>query len=677
MSSVDDELRPVTVLFADVVGSTALGERLPPDEVKALIGECVSQMSRAVNEYGGTVQAYMGDGICAYFGVPSASEDDPERAARAALRILEVVGEYARDIDRAWGIDTFDVRIGIDAGQAAVGLVGVDPPERIAFGDANNVAARLQQLAAPGTIAVGEAAARRLEHRFDLEPLGRLPIRGRVEEVLARRLLGPAGAAESRSSVPLIGREVEIAQLRAVVEELATGRGQILMLGGEAGIGKTRLLDELRELAGPDVTWLDGNCLSYGGLPLWPFEQMLRGWLDLGDGDPEIAMRTKARARLGPLLGGELRAALSGLGRLLRVRLDPEADNVSSTPAHDVGTIERACRAWIHALATRPVIVAVEDLHWASPEAGTLAESLLPLTDQAAVLLVVTMRADPTSVAWRFRLRALGDYAHRTRELRLEPLRADAAGELVRMLSTGLLDEETAASVVERSEGNPLFVEELVRLLLEGGRLERRRTWTLTVGPTALPARLESLLVARMDALPESARRIAQMAAVIGRRFDVLVLEHVAGIERTSPDLLALIRAEIVREVRRYPDLECEFRHGLLHEAALSTLTPTRHRELAGRVAAAFEELLGTRATDDAERLAQYYVRSDRLDKAVVYLELAAFSALAAERPAHAAALLETAGRAATRLGDDQSVRRLEQARAALELQGLPAPSSA
>jgi predicted ATPase len=180
-----------------------------------------------------------------------------------------------------------------------------------------------------------------------------------------------------------------------------------------------------------------------------------------------------------------------------------------------------------------------------------------------------------------------------------------------------------------------------------------------------------------MDALPESARRIAQMAAVIGRRFDVLVLEHVAGIERTSPDLLALIRAEIVREVRRYPDLECEFRHGLLHEAALSTLTPTRHRELAGREAAAFEELLGTRATDDAERLAQYYVRSDRLDKAVVYLELAAFSALAAERPAHAAALLETAGRAATRLGDDQSVRRLEQARAALELQGLPAPSSA
>src|SRR5262245_43612588 len=163
-----DELRPVTVLFADVVGSTALGERLSPDEVKALVGECVTRMSRVVEEFGGHVQAYMGDGICVYFGVPSAHEDDPERAARAAMRILDVVEEYAADIRAAWGIDDFDVRVGINSGQTAVGLVGAAEPEQVALGDTTNVAARLQSRAEPGTIAVGEAAARRLGQRFRL-----------------------------------------------------------------------------------------------------------------------------------------------------------------------------------------------------------------------------------------------------------------------------------------------------------------------------------------------------------------------------------------------------------------------------------------------------------------------------------------------------------------------------
>src|ERR671915_2063277 len=161
-----DEMRLVTSLFADVVGSTALGERLGPDEVKALIGECVTRMARAVEEFGGTIQAYMGDGICAYFGVPTAHEDDPERAARAGLRILEVVGEYSTDIALAWGIPDFNVRVGINSGETAVGFVGAGDREVVALGDTTNVAARLQSEAAPGTIAVGEETARRLAHRF-------------------------------------------------------------------------------------------------------------------------------------------------------------------------------------------------------------------------------------------------------------------------------------------------------------------------------------------------------------------------------------------------------------------------------------------------------------------------------------------------------------------------------
>jgi len=655
----------VTALFADVVGSTALAERLAPDEAKALIGECVNQMSRAVHEYGGSVQAYMGDGICAYFGVPTAREDDPERAARAALRILEVVREYALDVERAWAIEGFDVRVGINTGKAAVGLVGAEEEQTVAFGDTVNVAARLEASARPGTIAVGDEAARRLSHRFVLEPLGKLPVRGRVEEVEVFRLAGPRDKDVVREPVPIAGRSAEVGRLRDAVGELAAGRGQVLLLVGDAGIGKTRILEELRSIVDDDAVWLEGRGLSYGGLPLWPFEEMLRTWLGVVEGEPDIAVRTKARARLGEVLGSRLPGALAPLGRLLRVRLDPE---YSPHTARDDSpeTVRQAFLLWIEALAAiRPVVVAVEDLHWASPAARDLADLLLGVTDRAAVLLVATMRPDPATEAARFRIRALGDYAHRTVELRLGPLTAEDSGALARSLAPGELDAETVATVVARSEGNPLFIEELVRLLLEGGALRRRRTWTLTVGETVLPARLENLLVARVDALQPDARRLAQIAAVIGRTFEEPLLERVAGAD-SAGDLLELVRAEIVREVRRYPELICEFRHGLLHEAALSTLTQARHRELAGLVGTALEEQLGDRAEDDAERIAQYFVRSTRLDKAVRYLELAADAWLPEDE--HAAELLEAARRVAAHAGDTDA-----EARIAARLVGLSA----
>lgn len=656
MSSHDDELRPVTALFADVVGSTALAERLAPDEAKALIGECVNQMSRAVHEYGGSVQAYMGDGICAYFGVPTAREDDPERAARAALRIVEVVREYARDVERAWGIEGFDLRVGINTGQAAVGLVGTVDAQTVAFGDTVNVAARLQSSAQPGTIAVGEQAGHRLSDRFVLEPLGKLAIRGRAKEVEVLRLVGPRDREEEHPHVPILGRDAEVERLRVATDELARGRGQVMLIVGDAGIGKTRLLEELRGIVGDDAIWLEGRCLSYGGLPLWPFEEMLRSWLGIADAEPEIAIRTKARARLGDPLADRLPDVLGPLGRLLRVRLD--ADLGPEATRSEAADSAQAVVTWIEALAqSRPVVVAVEDVHWALPAARELAELLLRLTDSAAVLLVTTMRPDPASEAARFRVRALGDFSHRAIELRLGPLADGDADAVARSLAQGALDDETIASVVARSEGNPLFLEELVRLLLEGGVMQRRRTWTLTVGESVLPARLENLLVARIDALPGSARRLAQVAAVIGRTFEEPLLERVADGD-IGADLLELVRADIVREMRRYPDLVCEFRHGLLHEAALSTLTPTRHRELAGRVGSALEAQLGEGALDASERIAQYYVRSDRLDKAVTFLEQAADAWGVGHE--HGVELLEAARRAAARDGDTEAEARIE-----------------
>ena len=612
-----DEVRPVTILFADIVGSTALGERLAPDEVKAVIGDCVTMMSRAVEEYGGMVQAYAGDGICAYFGVPAAHDDDPERAARTGLRILEVVAEYARDVKAAWGLADFAVRVGINTGQTAVGQVGAADPGQVALGDATNVAARLQSQAQPGTILVGEASARRLAHRFVLEPAEDLAVKGRSAPVPASRLVGPKPRGSDAGETPMAGRDEEMAQLLGALGDLVAGRGRIVLLLGDPGMGKTRLLGELRSLAEERVTWLEGHCLSYGGLAGWPFVEALLGWLDAEIGEPEIAVRTKARARLGALLGDRLETVLPGLGRLLRIRVGSEAD-----PA-EPGEIQKAYIQWLEALAReRPVVVALEDVHWADTSTRELAEAVLELAERAPVAIFLTQEPAPRSEGAALRLRALADHGHRTTEIALGPVDDEFAEEMLSAILGSEVDPVTRMGLVREAEGNPLYVEELARAFLEGGLEPRGRTWTVTVRADLLPPALENLLVARIDRLPAGARQLASTAAAIGRTFPVAALEKVAG-DAVEAGLTALLRAEIVREVRRYPDFECSFTHGLLHDAALSTLTPSRKRDLYAQIASTFESLYADSLDDQLERLAHYYAQAGNLPKAFEYAERA------------------------------------------------------
>jgi class 3 adenylate cyclase len=652
-----DEIRPVTALFADIVGSTGLGERLAPDEVKALVGECVTRMSRVVEQHGGVVQAYMGDGICAYFGVPAAHEDDAERAAWAALGIVDAVARYAVEVEQAWGIADLDVRVGINSGPTAVGTVGAADPATVALGDTTNVAARLQSAAEPGTVVVGGMTALTLEGRFALAPLGEVTVKGRAEPVHPYRLGGPIATHPVEPETPLVGRDLEIAQLRRAIEDVEAGRGSVLLIVGDIGMGKTRMLAELRRMATDGVEWLEGSTPSYGGRVAYgPFAAALRRWVGVSETDPDIVVRTRLRARVGPLFDEDA-ALLSYLGVVLGLAPDAGVEReLRSGPAEAVGEQVRAVfLAWLETLAgQRPVVLALDDAHWMDATTGMLADTVLGLTDRAPFLLALTLRPERGSEGWRVRLRALDEFAHRAAEVTLPPLEPAAIEVLIeRDLPPGKLGEKLRSQVVERAEGNPFFAEELAHMAAELGTA-RTQTWAMSANaPEDLPPALEGLLVARIDRLPASARRLAQVAAVVGRDFSVDLVERVLDTDDLDEDLGLLLRAGIVREQRRFPGFVCTFRHVLLQEAALDTLTPTARRELYGVVADAAEEL----ADDRPELLAFYRYRSETPERALPYLEEAARRCV---DPRRAAELWDRARRLAERIGDRAAVDRIQ-----------------
>ena len=654
----------MTALFADIVGSTGLGERMSPDEVKALVGECVTRMSRVIEEFGGTVQAYMGDGVCAYFGVPTAHEDDADRAAEAGLALLEMVGAYGGDVRQAWDIDEFNVRIGINGGLAAVGVVGSAQPQAVALGDTTNVAARLQAAADPGTIVTGETTAQRLMARFVLEPIGELALKGRAAPVSAWRVVRRKTTGRDHAQSPLVGRDGEAARLRRAADDLLAGRGQSLLLIGDAGIGKSRLLGELRESLGPGVTWLEGDCRAYGAVGLYqPFVEMIRAWLGIDHTEREIVVRTRLRARLPALYDGDAEDALMYIGHLLGVQPEPgHRDALRERDAEGLAASTRAAFCdWTLRLAKQaPAVVAIEGLHEADVATCEMLEELLELTDQAPVMIVMTARPERDTPAWRFRANAMTNFSHRFEELALGPISVEAAGQLLDVTAADVLDPATRDELVTRAEGNPLYLEEMAHAL--EAEAIRPRAWTVTVGTApGMPASLDALLIARMDRLDPEARALGQTAAVIGREFPARVLERVAGPEPFEAGMQGLLRAGIVREVRRYPELEYSFRHGLLQEAARSTLTQARRAAVCARVAAVFEELFADSLDERMEMLAHYHAQSGNLSKALEYLDRSADRAEGWGQRDEAVRLWQRALRVAERMDDAAAVARLRE----------------
>ena len=419
-------------------------------------------MVHAVEEFGGTVKDLAGDGILALFGAPTAHEDDAERALRAALRILDEVREFSRDVERSFGIESLAVRVGVNTGTVVVGPVGGGGRvEYGATGDAVNVAARLQGAAPPGEVLAGAETRRVAERHFAWGDRLSLDLKGKTDGVEAYRVNGALASARQGADTPLVGRERELASAAQAIEEIAAGTGSILFVSGEPGIGKSRFLAELRRIADQPL-WLEGRCVSYGeSMPYWPFRDLLREWLGLAADDPELRTRLALRRAAERIAGDAARDLLPYLGVLLGLTPDPDSrDRLSelSPEALQYRTFEVVRDLFEHLAATGPVIVVLEDVHWADPTSLQLAEQLLSVTEDAAVLLVITQRPDPDHASWGLRELAARRFPHRMRELELEALSGDAERELLHALvGEGTLPSELEARLLGQAEGQPVL----------------------------------------------------------------------------------------------------------------------------------------------------------------------------------------------------------------------------
>jgi len=537
------ERKPVTAVFADVVGSTTLAEQMDPEDWTQIINETFDLMSQAVFRYEGTIAQLQGDAMLAFFGAPIAHEDDQERAVRAALEMIEQTDEFARQLKSARGID-FRIRVGINSGPVIVGNVGSDLRyEYTALGDAVNVAARVQTAAEPGTVLITAATQRFIGAAFDFEDLGEVAVKGKTEPLHVYRVLGVRaepgprrGLASVGLSSPLVGRGTELSALQSAWAVVRAGRGRIGVLIGEPGIGKSRLLAELRSTIGTDgeVAWFEGRCVSYGrSVPYHLVLDLVRSALDVPLGVSEAETRARLHGRLVDLLPDEAADIEPYFAHLLALPLQPaEADRVQLDPETMQGRYVAAMKRVVAAHAARgPLCLVLEDIHWADAASVEVIIQLLPLLSPLPILTLLAGRAETDVPGWRLVAQTRAHFGDAATEVRLQPLsEADSRALVANLLEIESLPEEVRSAILARSEGNPFFVEEIIRMFIEHGAIVRRQNkWLANESITGIeiPATLHGLLLARIDQLPDDAKRSLRVAAVIGRQFPVRVLERV------------------------------------------------------------------------------------------------------------------------------------------------------
>ena len=611
------------MLFADLCNFTELGERLDAEDVAGLIRECFGEIIGEIRAHGGWLEKHIGDAVLAVFGAPVAHEDDPERAVRAALAIRERVAALNERLAGQIGVP-LEIHAGVNTGLAVISpaVENGDGDEFIVVGDTVTTAARLQQAAGSGQILVGDRTHSATDGSFEYGQIAPLKLKGKQARVTAWACLGPrepgaGGATRGGRRSGLVGRAREQAALEASVARLVDGRGGLVLLVGDPGIGKTRLLAEARARAeARGVLWLEGRTSSYGEQVAYaPFVEVLRGLAAIGVDDDDTAAWQKLERRVRALFADdEVGEILPYLAMLLEIELPGQlADSVRYLEGEGAGLqIFRAARRLFARLARRqPVALAFEDWHWADESSAALLEHLLPLAGSASVLFCCSSRSEPSPVPALRRTAAGLGLGERLTDLELEPLAPADAGELVAGLAEGhTVSGELRAQIVETTEGNPFFIEEIVRSVLDDDEPEHLR----------IPDTVHGAIISRVDRLPGEAAHVLRVASVLGRSFGYRLLALLVPGRQAAQALEELAEADFVREVPDAGERWYAFKHALTQEVVYENILRAERRELHRRVAHVLESAFADRLDELAGTVAFHYTRAEDWPRAQAFL---------------------------------------------------------
>ena len=670
------ERRVITALFCDVVNSTGLAENLDPEDWTDLMNRAFQRLTAPIVRYEGTVAKLMGDAVLAFFGAPVAHEDDPQRAVLAALDMLASVGLLAEEIRKEMGIE-FGIRIGINTGPVVVGDVGsAQAMEYTAMGDAVNVAARMEQTAAPGTVQVSQDTFRLIEPFFEVEALGGVELKGKSELVPAYRVLRTKGApGESHRGVgaPLIGRDQQLARMKAALADLKQGKGRIITLIGEAGLGKSRLIAELFkdwERDGLAEGWDVAHGIPYdANRPFGLFQNFARQMFGIELDDPPEVVHHKVDNGLRATGAGDEVVSLCSVAveRVIAAKVLHEAAEDYSAEALRQDLFDNVYPAWLASAKEGPRVLVLDDLQWADPASIDLVIHLFKMVEEVPILFLCAFRPERQAPSWRIKQAAESDYPHRYDELFLQPLNAQDTDALVSaLLDIADLPAEVHELVMRKTDGNPYFVEEVVRTLIEQGAVlqsDAGLRWNADtkVADIPIPDSLQALLMARIDRLDEQTKSTLQAASVIGRAFYYRILERISDTALAlGKQMLSLERAELLREAGRVPELEYMFKHDLARDAAYGSMLNRKRREFHKRVGEAMETIFSDQLEEHAHRLAQHFALAGDNERAARYFMMAGEVAAALHANEESAAHFGQALEAARQAGDPNMVARLE-----------------
>jgi class 3 adenylate cyclase/tetratricopeptide (TPR) repeat protein len=643
--ALEGERKLVTVLFADLKGSMELLSDHDPEEARKLLDPVLEHMMEAVHRYEGTVNQVMGDGIMALFGAPLAHEDHAVRACYAALRMQESLKRYTDDTRRSHGVEV-QIRVGLNSGEVVVRSIGSDlRMDYTAVGQTTHLAARMEQLAPPGTVRLTADTVRLAEGYVEVRSLGPIPVKGLADPIELFELTG-AGSARTRLQAAalrgltrFVGRDAEVEHLRRVLGQSDAGHGQVVAIVGEAGVGKSRLTYEFTHSHRvQDWLILDAPSVSYGKATSYlPVIDLLKGYFKIGDRDDHREMRAKV---LGRVLGLDrtLEALLPPLLALLDVPIEDPAWQTLDPPQRRQGMLDAVKRLLLRESQVQPLLVVFEDLHWVDGQTQALLDRLVESLGSARLLLLVNYRPE-----YEHRWGSKTAYS----QLRLDSLPAESAAELL----AALLGPDPGLAPLTQmlvKRGNPFFLEETVRTLVETGALAGERgAYRLTRAVEALqvPATVQTILAARIDRLPPEEKRLLQAASVVGKDVPYPLLAAIAEQpeETLRRGLGHLQEAEFLYETRLFPDLEFTFKHALTHDVVYAGLLGDRRRDLHAAVAAAIERLHADHLVEHVERLAHHARQGEVWDKAARYLRQAGTKVFMRSANREAAACFEQA----------------------------------